>query len=152
MLDVIKEFQCPYRWLSNFWSCEVEYEGLKYPTVEHAYQAAKCSNPLDRQRILHESKTPGDAKRLGRRVAIRSDWESVKQSVMLDLLRKKFKNPELRKMLVDTGNVRLEEGNRWGDEFWGVNLRTGKGKNWLGILLMKIRLELREIENDKEIC
>ena len=64
---MISEFQKEYRWLSNFWPCLIEFEGKIYPSVEHAYQAAKCCpNDWDRHQILH-AKTPGDAKRFGKR-------------------------------------------------------------------------------------
>jgi len=37
----INTFRGKYRFLSNFYYAEVNYEGIRYPTVEHAYQAAK---------------------------------------------------------------------------------------------------------------
>jgi len=141
---MIKEFQGQYRWLSNFWYCEVEFDGIKYPTVEHAYQAAKCLKPLDRQFILHDCPKPGDAKRAGRKLKIRPDWEEMKLANMFNLLKEKFKNPDLRKKLLNTGNEHLQEGNMWGDRFWGVDLKTNQGKNWLGVLLMKVRDEIRK--------
>jgi ribA/ribD-fused uncharacterized protein len=139
---MITEFQGPFRFLSNFWPCKVEYEGIIYPSIEHAYQAAKCDNPFDRQTVFH-AKTPGKAKRMGQLISLRPDWEDVKMGIMFELLHKKFQDLKLRKQLLDTGEAKLEEGNRWGDEFWGVNLKTGRGKNWLGVLLMRVRNELR---------
>jgi ribA/ribD-fused uncharacterized protein len=137
---MIPEFQGSYRWLSNFWVCPIEFGGINYPSVEHAYQAAKCADVWDRHKILH-AKTPGDAKRIGRKSKIRDDWDVVKLDVMLDLLRKKFSIPDLRKKLFDTGNLVLQEGNWWGDKFWGVDLRTNAGENHLGKLLMRVRDE-----------
>lgn len=61
--------------------------------------------------------------------------------VMLNLLRIKFSDPMLRQQLVDTGDAELVEGNAWNDTFWGVSLKTGMGKNWLGRLLMQVRDE-----------
>jgi len=73
---------------------------------------------------------------------MRNDWEEVKVSVMRDLIRQKFKpGSELSDRLLDTGDWLLEEGNTWGDTFWGVC--DGVGENWLGRLLMERRGELR---------
>ena len=84
-----------------------------------------------------------EAKRLGGRIPIRYDWESVKLDVMETLLRDKFtRHADLRILLLDTGDRELVEGNTWDDRFWGVC--EGVGENHLGRLLMKIRAELRE--------
>ena len=143
MMEVINQFTGYYSFLSNFYPCKVEYEGDIYPSVEHAYQAAKTFDKSERQKIRN-AKTPGLAKKLGRHVSLRPDWEDIKVTVMLQLLRSKFSQPELKQKLLDTGDAYLQEGNYWYDAFWGVDLRTGTGKNVLGRLLMKIRDELRK--------
>lgn len=138
---MIKEFQSENRFLSNFWFCNgVTLDGKNYPSVEHAYQAAKTLDDKQREAI-RTAKTPGEAKKLGKSVTIRPDWEDVKIDVMYGLLKQKFSesNPLLLKKLKDTGNQVLQEGNYWYDTFWGVDLRTGKGQNNLGKLLMKVR-------------
>jgi ribA/ribD-fused uncharacterized protein len=111
-------------------------------TVEHAYQAAKSMDPQVRRKIQGAG-SPGEAKRLGRNVILRSDWDEIKLSVMEDLLRQKFgsKNIGMSAMLLRTGTLELIEGNTWGDVYWGVC--NGKGENHLGKLLMKIRQELQ---------
>jgi len=136
---LIKGFFGEYRWLSNFWYSSVEYDGLIYPTVEHAYQAAKTYSIADRE-IIKQANAPSDAKRLGKRVKIRDDWHLVKIDVMKDLLRKKFTLPALREKLLATGDSPLEEANTWGDTFWGTC--EGLGQNKLGELLMEVRNEL----------
>lgn len=136
----ITEFQGPNRWLSNFWPAQVVFAGISYPTVEHAYQAAKSDVQSEREAICL-AKTPGDAKRLGKRVTMRKDWNAVKLDVMLDLLRQKFAIPTLRAKLLATGDLMLVEGNPWGDYFWGVC--RGKGENHLGRLLMGVRSEIK---------
>ncbi len=138
---MIREFRDRYRFLSNFWLCKVSYEGRTWRSVEHAYQAAKCKLEEDKQRIFDIDR-PGEAKRFGRIIRMRRDWEEIKVSVMECLLREKFKEETLRKWLVNTGNQTLEEGNHWHDTFWGVDLETGEGENHLGKLLMKIRREI----------
>ena len=90
------------------------------------------------------SLTPNCAKRLGRQVELRSDWETVKYDVMYQVCMAKFQqNPELLRKLVRTGDAELIEGNTWGDRVWGVDLYRGVGENHLGKILMKIREELR---------
>ena len=137
----IETFQGAYRWLSNFWPCPVRYEGVTYPSVEHAYQAAKTTDMAARVRIAYLPR-PGQAKRAGRKVALRRDWEQVKEDVMLSLLRLKFApGSELADALSDTRQRPLVEGNRWGDRYWGVC--EGEGRNRLGELLMRVRAERR---------
>jgi ribA/ribD-fused uncharacterized protein len=136
----IKEFQGENRFLSNFWDAKVVLDGVTYPTVEHAYQAAKTLDK-ERRKVIQAQPTPGKAKRAGQRVKIRSDWENVKVGIMLDLVRQKFKNNvKLKNRLLATGSEELIEGNTWGDTFWGRC--RGVGKNHLGKILMKVRSEL----------
>ena len=130
-----------YGFLSNFYSSPIEYKGIKYPTVEHMFQALKSLNPMERMEIAAAA-TPGKAKRLGRRVSLRSDWEEIKIDVMRTALQLKFSDPILRKKLIATGDAELIEGNTWNDTFWGVC--NGVGKNMLGTLLMEIRDSLTD--------
>jgi len=137
----IGEFQGPYRFLSNFWPATVEFEGIEYPSVEHAYQAAKTRDVNSRRRIAAMLE-PEEAKRAGRALVLRSDWEQIKLAVMEQCVRYKFtRHPDLKIALLDTGDAYLEEGNTWGDRIWGVY--QGYGENHLGKILMKIRDELR---------
>lgn len=148
---VIDSFTCEYRFLSNFWPATVEHEGIVYPSVEHAYQAAKTHDTAERRRIA-ALKSAGQAKRAGRGLRIRSDWESVKVGVMTELVRQKFTNDaELRERLLATVDFELVEGNSWNDQFWGVC--RGVGKNWLGRILMLVRAELLEatVEATEEV-
>lgn len=144
---MIDKFDGKYRFLSNFWKCVVEYNGIIFPSVEHAYQARKCICPVMWWFFL--SITAGQAKRLGREIPCRSDWEAIKIGVMRDLIKRKFKNPELRWLLFETGTQELVEGNTWGDIFWGVC--NGVGENWLGKILMEEREEIRK-EYAKDMC
>lgn len=141
MSDDILEFREAHEFLSNFWPVAIRFEGQTYPTVEHAFQAAKTDDEEERARI-RGARDPGKAKRLGRAVRLRRDWEKVKLGIMESLLREKFTaHPDLRELLLATGERRLVEGNTWGDAFWGVC--RGRGKNHLGKLLMRVRDDLR---------
>lgn len=136
----ITSFHGERRWLSNFWESPCEFEGTRYPSSEHAYQAAKFLSPVDRRAF--RTGTPGQAKRRGRGGALRQDWERVKLDVMLSCLRSKFTlSADLRRRLLATGDAKLVEGNTWGDRFWGVC--RGQGANHLGRLLMQVREEIR---------
>lgn len=139
----IRVFAGDYRFLSNFWPAQVSLpdDNFSYPSVEHAYQAAKTTDPAMRAKIA-SSGSPGAAKRLGRTVVLRPGWNELRIDAMRWLLRQKFEDPKLAKRLIDTGTAKLEEGNTWGDTFWGVC--RGEGENNLGKLLMDLREELRQ--------
>jgi N-glycosidase YbiA len=134
---MIDEFKGEFRFLSNFWPAIVEFEGIIFPTVEHAYQAAKTLD-MQARRVIAEMPLAGDAKRAGRTLDIRPDWEEVKIDVMRQLLEKKFFGHfRLMQDLMATKPHELVEGNWWGDTFWGIC--KGQGENHLGKLLMGIR-------------
>jgi len=139
--DVTSFSSQKFRFLSNFWPVQIDFEGTLYMDVEHAYQAAKTSNPEARERIRC-APNPAAAKRLGREVPIRSDWESIKIDVMRELLVRKFHTEPMRLWLLQTGGVDLVEGNTWGDTFGGVC--RGRGRNELGRLIMDIRKDMQE--------
>ncbi|MCA9351928.1 DUF1768 domain-containing protein [Patescibacteria group bacterium] len=138
---MIREFQGKYRWLSNFWPVTILYEDRVYPTVEHAYQAQKTSSLSERDWFT-QNNDPSEAKAYGQTLTLRSDWNDVKIHIMKELTRIKYQNNFLRTQLINTGNQYLQEGNTWGDTFWGVNIITGQGKNNMGHILMEIRDEL----------
>jgi ribA/ribD-fused uncharacterized protein len=142
MSSDIRGFFGEYRLFSNFWHVQVVMDGKVYRSTEHAYQAAKTLDPKGREYIA-AARSPADARRLGRAVTMRPDWESVKEQVMRDLLIQKFSIDPYKTALLDTGEAYLEETNHWGDVFWGVC--NGKGRNRLGIALMEIRADLRSL-------
>lgn len=137
---VIDSFTGEYEFLSNFYNCPVIYNGLRYQNSEAAFQAQKLKSNMDR--IPFTKLTPSQAKRLGRQVQLRDDWEEIKLMEMFNIVYCKFKqNPDLAKKLADTGDTYLEEGNTWNDTYWGVC--KGVGENKLGKILMTIRNEHR---------
>lgn len=142
-METIKTFKDEHRFLSNFTHSPIMADGLTYPTVEHYFQAMKSTDPTVHS-FFAALQTPGMAKKEGRMVKMRSDWEFVKIEVMRQALRLKFgkNHPALRVALLETGNAVLEEGNVWGDTFYGIDIKTGEGENHLGKLLMEIRQEI----------
>lgn len=136
-------FQGERRFLSNFFPSPVHLEGEAYPTVEHAFQAAKTLDPAWRERI-RQAPTPQEARRLGRLAPLRPGWEKMRVAVMEALLRQKFADPSLRRKLLQVPEEELVEWNTWHDTFWGRCTCTrcgGRGQNRLGILLREIRRE-----------
>ena len=136
---MIDNFIGKHYFLSNFYQADVIYNGIRYSNNEAAFQAQKVESDADRYQFAKLS--PSDAKRLGRRVTLRKDWEAIKDNVMYEICLAKFKqNEDLKKQLLETGNEPLEEGNDWGDMIWGTV--NGVGENRLGKILMRIRAEL----------
>lgn len=144
---MINGFFDEFRFLSNFWYSEVTMCGYVYPTVEHAYQAAKLTGPEERK-LIREATTPGRAKRVSYTMAtFREDWDDVRVRIMRELVTQKFlRHEDLREMLLLTHPHELEETNHWGDVFWGVC--DGVGENQLGKILMKVRDEFLPKEKE----
>lgn len=136
---MIMSFNGEYDFLSNFYPVSITYEGMVFPSLEHAYQAAKTLD-MDERRKIQQQARPGQAKRLGKRVKLRIDWDERKLRVMFDLVMQKFSIGELRAKLLATGTEELVEGNSHGDRFWGVC--HGNGENHLGKTLMMVRRHL----------
>jgi len=141
----IAEFDGEYEFLSNFYQFYFEWKGVRWNTSEHAYQAVKTTTGKEFEYVKN-SRSPGEAKRRGKEIQRRSDWEQVKEEVMLDILRSKFApSSRLSSRLLATGDAELIEGNSWHDKTWGVcncSKCGGRGRNLLGKILMKIRAEL----------
>lgn len=141
-MNIINDFHGEHEYLSNFYDARVTWEGLTYLNSEAAFQAAKVLT--DEERLPFTFLPPHKAKRLGRQVKLRPDWEQVKTQVMAEIVRAKFtQNPDLAARLLATGDAELIEGTTWGDTCWGIDLRTGKGENRLGKILMEVRSELQ---------
>lgn len=133
-------FDGDYAFLSNFYNAPVIFNGIKFKNSEAAFQAQKCVNREDCAKFADLE--AGKAKRLGRRIELRPDWEDVKLVIMYQIVFAKFsQNPELAEKLKNTGYAYLIEGNYWNDRYWGVC--NGEGENHLGLILMHVRETLR---------
>jgi ribA/ribD-fused uncharacterized protein len=130
-----------YDFLSNFYPSTVRFEGALYPTLEHAYQAAKTTDHKIRE-IIRKANGPNEAKKLGQGVINRDDWFDIRLNVMRKLIKEKFSNPFLTHRLLATGDSQLVLVNKWNDKFWGVC--RGEGENWLGKILMEVRDDLKQ--------
>ena len=149
---MIDKFDGRYNFLSNFYSVKIEHQGIKYPTLEHYYVSMKVKNDqqidgkyitmIDCRELIAKMPDPGKVKQFGKIIKVRRDWNDVKLDVMLWGVREKFKQEDLKQMLLDTGEQELVEGNTWNDTYWGIC--RGEGQNNLGKILMKVRTELRQ--------
>lgn len=136
---MIGEFKGEFYFLSNFYESDVTYGGITYRNNEAAFQAQKTTNKFIRMKF-HQL-NPSDAKKLGRQVQLREDWEQIKDQVMYEICKAKFEqNLDLRAKLLATGDEILVEGNTWRDRIWGAV--HGVGENRLGRILMRVRSEL----------
>ena len=151
---IIDSFTNDYRFLSNFYPVVINHDGIRYASVEHAYQAAKTLVLSERYElsgtrwdvdlgrpVVGDPMSASAAKRYGNRVTLRPDWEFIKLDVMHQLVLAKFQHPRLMRLLYDTVPFELVEGNAWNDRYWGVC--DGIGENHIGKILMAVRDELR---------
>lgn len=148
----IRGFFGQYRWLSNFDIVDIVFEDMHYLATENAYQAAKCLFIEDR--IPFQTCAPKDAKRMGKNVICRENWNQIRGGVMLEVNLWKYSpihHPNKAQKLIDTDDALLIEENTWHDNFWG-DCTCGKratcippGHNELGKTLMEIRTALQAI-------
>jgi ribA/ribD-fused uncharacterized protein len=139
--------EAPYGAFSNLYRREIEFEGVRYPTAEHAYQAGKPRKDSVRAWLL-SAPSPALLAMAAHGLYwwdIRADWSKIKFLRMKNVLRAKFSQHEdLRLLLLGTGDLRLVEAatvDNQVNRLWGeVN---GRGRNMLGTLLMEVRSELR---------
>jgi ribA/ribD-fused uncharacterized protein len=142
---MIYRFRKDFFFLSNFYPLPepIEYSGYHFNTSETAYMSAKRHD--NEWKLFCSTAEPAIAKKKSHLVEIRPDWDSVKIQVMFDVVRLKFTIPQLREMLLATESHEIVEGNNHNDCFWGVDLESGKGRNFLGKILMKVRGEIRNV-------
>ena len=139
---MITEFQNEYRWLSNFAPVKIKLDGLEFPSVEHAYMSAKSDDVEWKKFCSNQNNKAGDVKRQSRNITLKKDWNEIKLEVMANCIKQKFNAEPYRIKLLETGTQHIQEGNRWNDKFWGVCLKTNKGENHLGRLIMDVRSAL----------
>jgi ribA/ribD-fused uncharacterized protein len=141
---MINRFIGKYAGFSNFVPAVVSFEGITFPTVEHAYVAAKTLNIAFRRDVaMTPAKQAGVVKKWGRTVVLRGDWEDIKVAIMQDLLLQKFQQQPFKDLLMGTKDQKIVEGNYWHDNFWGdcfcKKCTDIKGEDMLGHQLMTLR-------------
>lgn len=145
-MQIIDSFRGEHYFLSNFYPASVPFRGVVFPSSEHAFMTAKTDDP-DSFRAILNAPTPGDAKKMGRKVPLIADWDTVRYAVMYEVLLSKFThNADLRARLLATRGALLVEGNTWHDQTWGSctcpQHEDVPGDNALGVILMSLRLRL----------
>jgi len=144
------DFYCFYRSndrFSNFYPVKIFVDGIEYNSVEHCFQCAKASTQEDFMKVYY-AKTASAAKREGRKITLRSDWEQIKNNVMYNCLFVKFSKEPFRTALYNTIGKYIVEASPT-DGYWGAKSnvnsiylnRNFPGKNMLGQLIMKLRDE-----------
>lgn len=142
--QVIESFKGDFADFSNFAPVQIYYKGINFPTVEHAFVASKSNDQLFRFNISQiPAHRAGEAKRRGKRMVLRRDWELVKLKNMKRFLMQKYSYERYRRLLISTVDAIIIEGNYWHDNYWGdCKCRKCKdipGKNHLGNLIMSVR-------------
>lgn len=140
---MIYRFKGLYHFLSNFYPCEIEYQGVKYASVEHAYQAMKSELPEWREFCTHPDVSAAMTKVKSRDLILGPEWTDERRvSLMRELVTIKFTtNENLKALLLETYPQNILEGNYHDDTFFGVDLKSNPnyGENWLGRILMEVR-------------
>jgi len=145
---IIDSFRKPFGWLSNFSKTAITLDGITYPTLEHAFQAAKTDKIEDKAKIAATG-NPVIVKRMGKKVKMKENWNEVRLGVMRTLVDLKFQDETLSEKLIATEDATLIEGNHWHDNYWGVcNCKRCSNKehaNHLGVILMEKRDQLKTV-------
>lgn len=128
--------------LDNFSAHSIIVDGIRYPTVEHAYQAIKCVNK-DGREAIRNAISPTNAKYLSNIVYAEykdPNWEPNKLLIMEQLLNLKFdQHEDIQDALAATGSEDIQENSPY-DSFWGRGA-DNLGANHIGKIWMKIREE-----------
>lgn len=148
-------------WLSNFQRTYFEYKDHEFTSTEQAFMYMKAMFFQDYESAINilDSKTPNDARLLGRKVKGYDDkkWSEVRYKIFYDLnLIKYTTDMKLQRMLLDPkfdGKIFVEASPI--DRIWGIGISEDKdpeykehewGRNFLGKIITNIR---NRIINDK---
>lgn len=159
MRESITEFQGGTSWLSNTFPCIIDTSLLKndiddivylqgiFPSVEHAYKSCKFDDLAWKYYCLTQRKVSEIILRSftnEKNIEISDRWNIPNRlRLMLALNRLKYNQEPFKRMLLNTTDRELIEGNTHGDIFWGIDKNTKVGENMLGKILMDIRTELQ---------
>ena len=143
----------PFGAFSNLYRREIEFEGERFATSEHAYQSGKARKP-EVKAWLMAAPSPALLAMAAHGLYywdVSPGWSRTKFDRMRGVLYAKFtQHEDLREMLLSTGSARLIESATVDNEvnrLWGeVN---GQGRNMLGELLMELRTKLQSEEVSK---
>jgi len=130
------------QYLSAFSAHAIEYKGVVYPTVEHAYHCQRYSDPKIQEEIRGASsafKAWEASQKYKAQQA--SDFDARKAEVMEGLCRAKLaQHKDVHEALVVSADSVIIKD--FPDPFWGIG-QDGVGKNLMGVIWMKLRAELK---------
>jgi ribA/ribD-fused uncharacterized protein len=142
---MITEFKGDYKWLSNFQPVDIILNNIKYPTVEHAYMSMKSNDIKWKELCANRLISPSVIKKESREIKLVENWLDIKIQVMKKCLIQKYFQEPYKTLLLNTNDEYIQEGNMWGDTYWGVCLKTKKGDNNLGKIIMSVRNKLNNL-------
>ena len=146
--------------LSNMFPCKIVVDGKDHNSAEHYIQYTKVMlvNLIELAQKIKDTTCPYAAKSLGGSIHI-PIWDDVGEDVVKTGMRYKYEqNPQLRKILLETGTKVLLECTP--DMKWGAGISldsklfgTGKhpGRNFTGHSLQELRVEFRDKERQTEV-
>jgi len=158
---MIERFRGEYFPFSNMYPLPEWIEadcGLMVPTSEHAYMANRfkdiqiqlavaAARGLETSNAIYKDGLA--AKKLAHELIDAGEELSsadpiARIALMRRVVRQKIdKNDSIRTLLIGTEQQEIQEGNDWGDTFWGVSpVGSGSGQNNLGKIYMGIRADL----------
>lgn len=136
---------------SNFYATAFEWEDYVVKSSEYAFMIEKALMfEPEKAPLIAKARTPKEAKVLGRSIQnfCPQKWDNERYGIMVEILKAKFADPRLKKILLDTGDRELVEGSPY-DAIWGVKLdwrsneildrNNWRGRNLLGEALMEVR-------------
>lgn len=147
-----------FRTFSNQAEYPIQVSDVRYPSVEHYFQAMKAKEFGDDEIYKKMLDTPSGkaVKALGKKVKNfhKEVWDAKRLEIMMRGIKAKFvQHPELQKQLLETGDRQIGEADAR-DSFWGIGTSENteksadstkwKGQNRLGKILMALRDEFRE--------
>jgi ribA/ribD-fused uncharacterized protein len=159
---MIERFRGEYFPFSNMYPLPSWIEadcGVLVPTSEHAYMANRFKDvriqlAVAAARGLETSKAMYRDGLAAKKLAyefIASGEELVaadpiaRIALMKRVVNKKInENDSIRALLISTDEEDIQEGNDWGDTFWGISpVGSGSGQNNLGKIYMELRSKLK---------
>jgi ribA/ribD-fused uncharacterized protein len=146
--DVVGFYPREFFAFDNFAAFQVVWRGKRWPTSEHAYQAAHffdTDSELANQ--IFKALSPHDALKLAKANADKApdNWNDIRVGIMEEICRNKLiQNPFIQTKLLQTGDVDIVEDSPK-DDFWGWG-KNRDGRNELGKIWMRLRSSLQADE------
>ena len=130
------------QYLSAFSAHAIEYKGIVYSTVEHAYHCQRYADESIQKEIRDARsayKAWGTSQKYKDKE--RANWKDQKAVVMEELCRAKLSQHEdVKQALIESREDVIVKD--YPDAFWGIGM-DGEGRNEMCKIWMKLRAELK---------